>query len=62
MFSMEKMKGAWSADFICTELKANEMVIEIGFLSEDAPIETLKKGCMFELFEGRKKVATGEIL
>lgn len=35
---------------------------EVGFLSEKAPAELLVPGCSFELYEGRRKVATGRIV
>jgi hypothetical protein len=39
------------------------MLVEIDMLAgHDAPKELLSPGSRFELFEGRKRVATGEVL
>ena len=32
------------------------------FLVDEAPIERLKQGCRFELYEGKKKVAIAQVL
>ena len=56
------MEGAWSADFYCTDLIGQNMLIEIGFLSSEAPSEILKKGCSFKLYEGKRLVAFGLVL
>ncbi len=56
------MEGTWSADFICSVVNNQEMEVEIGFLSKDAPNDLLKQGNKFELFEGRRKVAKGIVL
>lgn len=40
----------------------NEMVVDIRMLAEDAPQELLVPGSRFELFEGKRLVARGEVL
>lgn len=41
---------------------SGEMIAEIRMLADDAPQELLAAGCRFELFEGRRLVAQGEVL
>ena len=54
------LKDAWSVCFICTGQK--ESIVEIGFLSDRAPAMPLQKGYCFDLYEGRRKTARGEII
>lgn len=35
---------------------------DVRFLVEDAPVHLLHSGSVFELYEGRKQVATGRVL
>lgn len=56
---------AWSivAEFIKTDKESFYSIVEIKFLAEeDAPQYLLYPGSKFELFEGRKLVAYGEVL
>ena len=54
------LKNAWSVCFICTGQE--EGGIEIGFLSDEAPAMPLQKGNCFDLYEGGRKTARGEII
>lgn len=62
LIEIEGMKGMWSADFYCTDLINQNMLVDLGFLSGEAPIEILRKGCNFKLYEGKKLVAFGIVL
>jgi len=42
--------------------KSLSVVTEVGLLMPNAPAELLRPGSSFELFEGNKLVATGEVL
>jgi len=54
---------AWSivADFK-NESDSSSIEVEISFLSPDAPLHLLEPGNKFELYEGRRLVARGEVL
>lgn len=55
--------GDWSVDFICTKIiNGNQMIVNLSFLSPNAPESMLEKGKKIYLLEGDKKVATGLIL
>jgi len=63
IFENIEEKGTWSADFICTEVDEQLCsIVEFGYLVENAPIQNLKKGNRFSLFEGPHLVAKGEVL
>lgn len=57
-------KEAWSLVLEKNEPSKNplETVADIHFLAPDAPDELLYKGAVFELYEGRRRVAMGEVL
>lgn len=53
----------WSADIICGYFDSNLCgIVDFSFLSEKAPYQYLYSGNKFELYEGPKLVARGEIL
>ena len=53
----------WSSFLINKQLiSENQTVSEIGFLMKDAPHYLLKSGVKFILFEGAKKIGSGEII
>lgn len=55
---------AWSLVIEATEelQVSSEAVAKVSFLSPDAPLHLLKAGSRFELYEGRRLVARGEVL
>lgn len=55
---------AWSLvlEFIPSPDGSLCMVADVRFLAPDAPIKLLHQGSVFELFEGYKLVARGEVL
>ncbi len=54
LINIEGMEGAWSTDFICTELIKGQMTVDIRFLFENAPKELLVMGVEFKLYEGSR--------
>jgi len=62
IISFQKMKEHWSCVFTATKIKNGISKVRIEFLVDNSPIKYLKKGNNFELYEGIKKVADGEIL
>lgn len=46
----------WSIDFICPQEK-EQVDIQFSFVSEQAPMDMLKKGGSYGIYEGNKKVA-----
>lgn len=62
IIKMEEFDSNWSVVLICNQLIDNEMTCEMGFLSEEAPVHMLSIGKPFELYEGNKMVAKGQIL
>jgi hypothetical protein len=52
---------AWSAtlDFIRSYAGGQYLYARVSFLSSDAPVQLLHEGSRFQLYEGRKLVATG---
>ena len=57
-------REAWSIVLTITDPAEADgaMVARIRLLSEEAPAELLAAGSRFELFEGARRVATGEVL
>jgi hypothetical protein len=57
-------KEAWSLVLEFSDLPNDSLsvVADVRFLAEDAPVQLLHKGSMFELYEGHKLVATGKVL
>ncbi len=57
-------KEAWSLGVeFSKELQCSfDVIAEVSFLSPDAPAHLLAVGSRFELYEGRRLVACGEIL
>lgn len=56
------MDGDWSILFYCTEINEHcEEVVNMKFLSDNAPSELLISDRKFALYEGRKMVAKGYI-
>ena len=55
---------AWSIvlESMKTLENPNSMLAEIRFLVQNAPVDLLESGNKFELFEGHKLVARGEVL
>lgn len=53
--------SSWSlvVDFITSFQNGQYTVAKVHFLVEDAPHELLKEGGRFQLYEGRRMVATG---
>lgn len=51
----------WSIDMICPDFEKSSQII-FSFLVDTAPSEMVKKGDIYELFEGAKKVAQVKIL
>ena len=55
--------GAWSAEIFTNSINDNnESLIDISFLMLEAPFELLNPGVKFELYEGKKMVASGVML
>lgn len=53
----------WSLEILCTESDDNlNSIVELTYLSENAPFENLKLGNKFKLYEGAKIVAEGKII
>ena len=52
----EKDNCRWSIDFICPNFEITNL-IRFTFLSDDAPMDKIKIGCEYYLYEGNKKVA-----
>lgn len=60
VFPRKKVDGKWSAEILTDSVNdKNESIIVISFLFPDAPFELLKPGAKFELYEGKKLVASG---
>jgi len=58
-----KTDGSWSADIVTGDLKNGyDALIDLSFLSPIAPFELLIPGAEFELYEGPRLVAKGNIL
>jgi hypothetical protein len=57
-------RKAWSLvlEFNSPPDEALCMITDVGFLSPDGPMRLLHVGRVFELFEGRRLVARGEVL
>ena len=57
-------KEAWSLvlEFDSPPDDALCMITDVRFLSPDGPMELLHVGSVFDLFEGRRLVARGEVL
>ena len=56
------IEESWSADiFVKSQISQYESIAKLSYLSDAAPFEQLQKGACFELYEGNKLVATGEI-
>ena len=51
----------WSIDFICPNFAKKE-IIKFCFLAENAPVEIIKLGNTYSIYEGSKRVAILEIL
>lgn len=62
LIEIEGMNGAWSSDFQCTELDGEKMIIQLDFLSKDAPKEILEKDIEFKLYVCKKMIAVGVVL
>jgi hypothetical protein len=64
VFPEEKTEDVWSAEILTNSINDNnESMIDISFLfPEKAPLRLLEPGIKFELYEGRKLVASGVIL
>jgi len=58
------LKEAWSLvlEFSGPPDESLCMATDVGFLSEDGPMRLLHPGSIFELYEGRRLVARGEVL
>lgn len=53
----------WSAEIVVIETNAEgESNANLSFLLDEAPFELLKKNVKFQLFEGKRLVATGVVL
>jgi len=53
----------WSAEILCTGMDSNFIsIIELSYLSDEAPLENLKTGNDFRLYEGAILVAEGKII
>lgn len=52
----EKDNCRWSIDFICPNFEITNL-IRFTFLSDDAPMDKIKIGFEYYLYEGNKKVA-----
>ncbi len=57
-------KSAWSivAEFEEPPGNSSQSIAMVHFLSPDAPVHLLHRGSQFELYEGRRAVARGEII
>lgn len=54
---------SWSAIiYVKLYVDKNESIVKMSYLSENAPFELFQIGCVFELYEGCRLVATGIIL
>lgn len=55
---------AWSLVLELSSPPSNslDLIVDVSFLADDAPDHLLHPGSRFELFEGRQRVATGEVL
>jgi len=55
---------AWSLilDFVSQPDPSGEALVRVRFLSPDAPLELLSSGMRFELLEGPRAVARGEVV
>ena len=58
------LKEAWSLvlEFSDSPDESLCVVADVSFLSPDGPVKLLRPGSIFELFEGRRLVARGEVL
>ena|SRR6266705_2275785 len=58
------LRQAWSLvlEFRSPPDESLCLIADVRFLVEDAPVHFLHPGSAFELFEGRKVVATGEVV
>ncbi len=58
------LKQAWSLvlEFHSPPDESLCVIADVRFLVEDAPVHLLRRGSVFELFEGRKLVARGEVI
>ena len=56
------LQEAWSIVLEFDEPQGNPSIARARFLVDPAPTERLKPGCAFELYEGKKCVATVEII
>lgn len=58
------MLGNWSVEIVFIKTPTERTKMSVGtmsFISKDAPQQLLKSGARFELTEGRKIIALGEI-
>lgn len=57
-------KEAWSlvVEFSRMASESHELIADVSFLMDDAPDYLLHPGSKFDLFEGRKLVAKGEVI
>lgn len=57
-------KGAWSIvlENISGGDELNCVIADLRFLVESGPVEFLHPGSIFHLYEGRRKVASGEVI
>ncbi|HYG09038.1 MAG TPA: hypothetical protein VD835_03585 [Pyrinomonadaceae bacterium] len=57
-------KEAWSLVLEFSGLPDNSLnvIADVRFLVEDAPVQLLHQGSIFELYEGYRLVARGEVL
>lgn len=61
--NIKDQSDKWSADFVCTDLDENHCsIVDFSYLVRDAPIQNLRTGNRFKLYEGPKLVANGKIL
>lgn len=58
------LKDAWSLVLEKNEPSENPRVTiaDVHFLAPNAPVHLLQEGAVFELYEGRRRVAIGKIL
>ena len=60
IFPDSKTDEAWSAEILTNSINDdNEATISISFLVSDAPFSLLEPNARFELYEGKRCVATG---
>jgi hypothetical protein len=60
----EWLKEAWSLvlEFNLAPDESLCHIVDVRLLSSEGPSDLLREGCVFELYEGRKLVARGEVL